>query len=630
MIERQQVSRIFAPLLVAVVGTLFLMGLLSSLTLAGPGDLFVSLGGSGDCSQSAPCDLHTALAQAGDGDTVYIAQGTYTGTGLAVIIVTKSITLYGGWDGAATPPPMRDPETNPTTLDGEGQRRVAYISGDITPTLEGLRITNGSTGSRGGGIAVDGAHPVISGCRILNNTGKDGGGVFLGGSVNAILMHNEIYSNAAQQYGGGVASDTSLSITLTGNRFYSNTAQEDGGAISLWYGDNAKLLGNDVYSNTANRDGGGIYIRDGSTFLVNNVISYSTALGVGGGVYLDGASVTLTGNHVYGNAASDGGGIYLHNADDAMLTDNRIYGNRLTSYKHGGGVYLSDSNGVTLVDNWVYSNTARYGGGGLYLSNSFTVTLASNHIVSNTTNNDYGGGVYAVVSGLTLTHNIVRHNTAFGYGGGLAFVDSEAILDGNQVVGNVAGSEAGMSFERSTATLVNNVVADNVKMGFPCASGIGIKDSTVTLMHNTIARNRGFSPGSGIYVMEPSLHASVVTLVNNILVSHTVGITVAAGNTATLEATLWGDGVWANETAWGGGGDVSTGTINVWGDPGFVDPDSGDYHVRFESAAVDQGVDVGVMTDLDGDRRPIGAQPDIGADEVWHRVLLPLVLRNYL
>jgi hypothetical protein len=187
-----------------------------------------------------------------------------------------------------------------------------------------------------------------------------------------------------------------------------------------------------------------------------------------------------------------------------------------------------------------------------------------------------------------------------------------------------------MSFERSTATLVNNVVADNVKMGFPCASGIGIKDSTVTLMHNTIARNRGFSPGSGIYVMKPSLHASVVTLVNNILVSHTVGITVAAGNTATLEATLWGDGVWANETAWGGGGDVSTGTINVWDDPGFVDPDSGDYHVIFESAAVDQGVEVGVITDLDGDRRPIGAQPDIGADEVWRRVLLPLVLRNYL
>jgi predicted outer membrane repeat protein len=308
-------------------------------------------------------------------------------------------------------------------------------------------------------------------------------------------MHNEIYSNTAQQYGGGIASDTSISITLTANRVYSNTAAEDGGAISLWYGSNARLFGNEIYSNTANRDGGGIYIRDGNTDLIDNVIG---------------------------------------------------------------------------------------------------------------------------------------HNRAWQYGGGLLLDGGEADLKRNLIQGNIAGSEAGMGLVQITATLVNNVVADNVKMGFPCASGIGIQDSTVTLMHNTIARNRGFSPGSGIYVMEPSVHASMVSLVNNILVSHTVGITVAAGNTATLEATLWGAGIWANETAWGGAGDVSTGTINVWGDPGFVHPDVGDYHINFESLAVDQGVDTGVMTDLDGDRRPIGAQSDIGADEVWRTVLLPLVLRNHL
>ena len=104
MIERQRVSHIFAPVFTAVAGTLFLMGLLSSFALASPGDLFVSLNGSGDCSQSDSCNLHTALNLASDGDTVYIAQGTYTGTGAAVITVTKSITLYGGWDGAATPP----------------------------------------------------------------------------------------------------------------------------------------------------------------------------------------------------------------------------------------------------------------------------------------------------------------------------------------------------------------------------------------------------------------------------------------------------------------------------------------------------------------------------------------------
>ncbi len=680
MIKQRRLSRIFVPIFAAAVGTLFLLGVLSGLALASPGDLFVTPGGSGDCSQPTPCDLHAALALAGDGDTVYVAQGTYTGTGEAVISVTNSITLYGGWDGTMTEPPVRDPKINPTTLDGEGLRQVVYITGTITPTLEGLRLTGGSSSGRGGGVIIYGAHPVISACRIWNNTGKDGGGVFLAGSANAVLVNNEIYGNTADQYGGGVAFDTSPNITLTGNTFYSNTAHEDGGAISLWSGDNANVSDNDVYSNTSDRDGGGIYIREGSTVLANNVISRNIASAGGGGMYIENANITLvdnrvsantstsgggglcftdastvtltgnyvysntstsagggiylnttptatlTGNHIYDNAASDAGGIYLYDADGSTLTGNRIYDNRVTSYKHGGGVYLSDSDGVTLADNWVYSNTARYGGGGLYIS-SVTATLTGNQIVSNTTINDDGGGVYAAYSGLTLTHNIVRYNTTLGNGGGLAFWDSEAVLDGNQVVGNVAGSEAGIGFDRSTATLVNNVVADNVKMGFPCASGIGIKDSVITLMHNTIARNHGFVPGSGIYVMEPDLHGSVVTLVNNIIVSHTVGITVAAGNTATLDVTLWGGGAWANETTWGGAGDISS-NVGIWSEPRFIDPDAGDYHVSFWSAAVDQGVDAGVMTDMDGDRRPIGAQPDIGADEAWCRVLLPLVLRN--
>jgi len=35
-----------------------------------------------------------------------------------------------------------------------------------------------------------------------------------------------------------------------------------------------------------------------------------------------------------------------------------------------------------------------------------------------------------------------------------------------------------------------------------------------------------------------------------------------------------------------------------------------------------------VLTDIDGDPRPIGAAPDIGADEFfWRTVFLPLVIR---
>ena len=134
--------------------------------------------------------------------------------------------------------------------------------------------------------------------------------------------------------------------------------------------------------------------------------------------------------------------------------------------------------------------------------------------------------------------------------------------------------------------------------------GCTSRDSSLSLLHTTIARNHG-GDGSGIHVAGAG---STVALTNTILVSHTVGITVAAGNTATLEATLWGTGTWANLTDWGGAGTIRTGTINLWGDPAFVDPDAGDYHIRFGSAAIDAGVDAGVTQDIDGERRPMGAR----------------------
>ena len=113
------------------------------------------------------------------------------------------------------------------------------------------------------------------------------------------------------------------------------------------------------------------------------------------------------------------------------------------------------------------------------------------------------------------------------------------------------------------------------------------------------------------------------------LVSHTVGVKTGHSlSSISLEATLWGAGEWANGVdVQGVPGTVATGTVNVWGDPGFVAPNSGDYHIGLGSAAVDRGVDGGVAEDIDGDPRPIG-RPDLGVDEWGMRICLPLARRN--
>lgn len=115
-------------ILAAMLGVAALVALLAGLHTARAAptatERFVTVSGSGSaCTQAAPCDLPTALSQANDGNTIYIAAGTYTGTGAAVITVTRSITFYGGWDSAASGPVVCDPATYPTKLDSEWARQ---------------------------------------------------------------------------------------------------------------------------------------------------------------------------------------------------------------------------------------------------------------------------------------------------------------------------------------------------------------------------------------------------------------------------------------------------------------------------------------------------------------------------
>ncbi|HET7090592.1 MAG TPA: hypothetical protein VFL17_18320, partial [Anaerolineae bacterium] len=244
-------------------------------------------------------------------------------------------------------------------------------------------------------------------------------------------------------------------------------------------------------------------------------------------------------------------------------------------------------------------------------------------------NNAYlGGGVSAAGVSATLSGNLIRFNTATYRGGGVSLAGGSPMLIGNTIVSNTAPSGGGLFFILSGATLFNNVVADN--RATESGSGLYVGWSSPRLTHNTIARNTG-GDGSGILVASFT-DGSAVTLTNTILVSHTVGITVLAGDTATLQGTLWGTGAWANDMDWGGAGTILTGTINVFDDPAFVNPDTGDYHIGSTSAAINAAVNAGVHTDVDNQPRPYQT-PDLGADEYWppgtlKYVYLPIVLRQ--
>jgi hypothetical protein len=363
--------------------------------------------------------------------------------------------------------------------------------------------------------------------------------------------------------------------------------------------------------------GGGVYVIS-ATATISNCLVYGNDAPGGGGLYLYKSTVTLTGNSIYDNHAPGdyGGGLYLDESD-ATLAGNFVHSN---DAKWGGGLYLWKSN-ATLAGNSIHTNLATVDGGGLFLETG-TATLSGNTVYSNTAN-WAGGGLALWTSNDTLTGNSVYSNTA-DWGGGLYLWSSGATFTANAIYANAAIWGGGFYVEKSNPTLVNNVVADNriTERG----SGLYIENgSSPRLVHNTIARNTG-GDGSGVHVSSRET-TSTVALTNTILVSHTVGITVATGSAATLESTLW----YANGTNTAGAGTIHT-AHDYTGDPAFA---ADGYHLTANSAAIDQGVDAGVTTDIDAQPRPNPdtAIPDLGADEFYgttgYRLYLPLVLRGY-
>ena len=274
----------------------------------------------------------------------------------------------------------------------------------------------------------------------------------------------------------------------------------------------------------------------------------------------------------------------------------------------GGGLYASNAT-VTFTDNWVSGNTATRGGG-LYLK-AGTINLRGSTIGSNTAG--YGGGAYLVDYGeglgvARLDNNTFTSNaatgsiTVTGQGGGILLLRSnQTTLNGNIIIANSAGNGGGLYLRESGTAFVNNIVADNTVTS--AGGGLYVDASSPNLKHTAFARNSG---NGGIYVTG----GSAVELVNTIISTHTLGLNVAAGSQATLDTTLWYD----NASNQGGSGTIAAGN-NRDGNPAFEDPDAGDYHIRFDSEALDWAVPADVDTDIDEDERPRGDGFDLGPDE---------------
>ena len=336
-------GRLFVSLALGLGLILVLIGLLGPLppvARADPGIHYVAPGG--DCGGAMPCHatVQEAVDAADSGDVIRIAASTYADVStragiIQVIYISKTVTIRGGYTTAFIEPP--NPSANPTILDALGQGRVLYITGNVSPTIEGLRITNGvanglgggpAGNDAGGGVYAISATVTISNCRIFSNTGSVagtgyGGGLYLRASL-ATLDGNTITLNSASLKGGGEGGGLYLyasDATLRGNVFTGNTAQRGGG---LYLSHSAPIFTNTVVAdNQATSSGAGIYIFYSSPHLLHTTIARNNVseFGDGSGVkvtYEDGlpSTVALTNtiltNHELGINVTAGSTITLY------------------------------------------------------------------------------------------------------------------------------------------------------------------------------------------------------------------------------------------------------------------------------------------------------------------------------
>ena len=271
-------------------------------------------------NRGTPCrTVQYAVGWADAGDTIYVAGGVYTSGGAAVITVTKSITLYGGWNGAASGPLVRDPVAYPTTLDGERVRRVVYI-GNAAPTIAGFIIANGwcsgTMNDVGGGVYVNAGAPVIAGNVITDNFARNYGGGLYAEGATLVLTANDVLSNRVTYGGGGLYLSEGVAW-LHGNRIADNRASYGGGvevdhttctatanllvnnqANSAWMisgmAGRARLVNNVV----ANNNGAAVRIYQYRVEMVHNTIAFNGDRAVEGWYT---ATLTLTNNIIAHN-----------------------------------------------------------------------------------------------------------------------------------------------------------------------------------------------------------------------------------------------------------------------------------------------------------------------------------------
>ena len=253
--------------------------------------------------------IQDAINASGDGDTIYVYNGTYYEN----VIVNKTLTLTGE-------------NKNTTIVDGGWAEDPIYVSSDWV-NISGFTVTHSGIYWYDAGIDLD----FVEDCKIADNIAIDNSCGFLLYYSNRSILSGNI---AIDNWDDGFFIRYSNNNTIKGN----NASNSDSG-ISLMYSNDNTISRNIGWDN-----GDGISISNSRNITIElNNIYYSWDHGVH--LYYS------TENRVTGNTVSSSfDGIYIYQSAVNNITNNTVF----SSYFRG--LWLRYSNNITLHHNNIINN----------------------------------------------------------------------------------------------------------------------------------------------------------------------------------------------------------------------------------------------------------------------------------
>lgn len=345
--------------------------------------------------------------------------------------------------------------------------------------------------------------------------------------------------------------------------------------------------------------------------------------------------------------------VYFRGADywvfEGFVMDNNGRDSKAVRLKH-------DANHNVLRDNEIYNG--KTSGVGIYQGQNVGNVIENNHI------HHFDAGdkdAHCIVLHRRSDDTVIRGNVLHDCSGDgvQIYVSSETPISeyakNVQIVRN--------TFYRGTLRRAENAidvkgsdgleVTDNELYGYDWSAIVVHKGSRNLLFDSNVIHD---SRGIDCHSSEEDRHLENITIRNNLLYNldhHAISLEDVYGavvlhntiaNSSDHSFSIWGEGIHGGEirnnliynsgeadiTSVAPFDDVTVG-YNGWfdaeseftaatdivgsGDPGFLDLANHDYHLTAASLVRDAGIDVGVTTDFEGDPRPFGSRPDIGADE---------------